>query len=86
MALHNQVFIFGGYLVDAQGRETTVSDLNVFVPFENRYHRGHDMPVPVSDAVVGLYNNRYIYVIGGWSTSNNDAVSNVQVYDTEKDL
>jgi N-acetylneuraminic acid mutarotase len=86
VALHDQVFIFGGYVVDAQTGETTVSDLNIFVPFENRYYRGHDMPVPVNDAVVGLYNNRYIYVIGGWSTSKNDAVSNVQVYDTEKDL
>src|SRR5277367_4384801 len=31
VALHDQVFIFGGYIVDAQGTETTVSDLNVFV-------------------------------------------------------
>ncbi len=85
VALHDQVFIFGGYVVDAQGGETTVPDLNVFVPVENRYYRGHDIPVPVDDAVVGLYRDRYIFVIGGWSTSKNDAVRNVQVYDTDKD-
>ena len=85
VALHDQVFIFGGYVVDAQGGETTVPDLNVFVPVENRYYRGHDVPVPVDDAVVGLYRDRYIFVIGGWSTSKNDAVRNVQVYDTDKD-
>ena len=69
VALHDQVFIFGGYVVDAQGGETTVSDLNVFVPVENRYYRGKDIPVPVDDAVVGLYRDRYIFLIGGWSTS-----------------
>jgi hypothetical protein len=86
VALHDQVFIFGGYIVDAQGTETTVSDLNVFVPFENRYYRGKDIPVPVDDAVVGLYHDRYIFLIGGWSRSMNSAVRNVQVYDTDKDV
>src|SRR6202521_4101400 len=85
VALHDQVFIFGGYVVDAQGGETTVSDLNVFVPVENRYYRGKDIPVPVDDAVVGLYRDRYIFLIGGWSTLKGDAVRNVQVYDTDKD-
>src|SRR5258708_13782485 len=85
VALHDQVFIFGGYVVDAQGGETTVSDLNVFVPVENRYYRGKDIPVPVDDAVVGLYRDRYIFLIAGWSTLTNDAVRNVQVYDTDKD-
>jgi len=86
VALHEQVFIFGGYVVDAQGGETTVSDLNVFVPAENRYYRGQDIPVPVDDAVIGVYRDRYIFLIGGWSTAKGDAVRNVQVYDTDKDI
>ena len=88
LALHDQVFIFGGYIIDAQGGETTVPDLNVFVPVQNRYYRGKDIPVPVDDAVIGLFRDRYIFLIGGWSTtagSKGDAVRNVQVYDTEKD-
>lgn len=85
VALHDQVFIFGGYVVDSQGGEHTVSDLNVFVPIENRYYRGKDIPVPVDDAVVGLYRDRYIFLIGGWSTTTGDAVNNVQIYDTDKD-
>jgi len=85
IALHDQVFIFGGYILEAQGGQTTVSDLNVFVPVENRYYRGRDIPVPVADAVVGVYRDRYIFLIGGWSSSKNDAVRNVQVYDTDKD-
>lgn len=85
VAIHDQVFIFGGYVVDAQGGENTVSDLNVFVPIENRYYRGKDIPEPVDDAVVGLYRDRYIFLIGGWSTSKAAAVRNVQIYDTDKD-
>jgi hypothetical protein len=86
VALHDQVFIFGGYVVDAQGGESTMPDLNVFVPVENRYYRGKDIPVPVDDAVVGVYRDRYIYLIGGWSTTAGDAVSNVQIYDTDSDV
>src|SRR5258708_24622781 len=79
VALHDPVFIFGGYVVHAQGGETTAADLNVFVPVENRYYRGKDIPVPVDDALVGLYRDRYIFLIPRWSTSKNDAVRNVQV-------
>jgi Kelch motif len=86
VALHDQVFIFGGYVVDSQGGETTVPDVNVLVPIENRYYRGKDMPVAVDDAVVGLYRDRYIYVIGGWSSEQSDAVRNVQIYDTDRDI
>jgi|HubBroStandDraft_5_1064220.scaffolds.fasta_scaffold18952_4 hypothetical protein len=88
VALHDQVFIFGGYVLDAQGGQTTVSDLNVFVPIENRYYRGKDIPVPVADAVVGLFRDRYIFLIGGWSAaagSKGEAVTNVQIYDTDND-
>jgi N-acetylneuraminic acid mutarotase len=82
-AFHEQVFIFGGYVADGQGGETTVSDLNVYVPAEDRYYRGADIPTRVDDSVLGVYRDRYIYLISGWS--NTDAVRNVQVYDTEKD-
>lgn len=83
VALNDQVFIFGGYVVDSQGGESTLSDLNVFVPVENRYYRGKDIPVPVDDAVIGVYHERYVFLIGGWS--KNEAVHNVQIYDTDKD-
>ncbi len=83
VAISGQVFIFGGYVLDSDGHETTLSDLNVYVPYEDRYYRGKDMPMPVDDAVVGLFRDRYIYVIGG--RSKGEPVRNVQIYDTEKD-
>jgi len=86
VALGGQVFIFGGYALDEKGGETTFSDLNVFVPFENRYYSGKDIPVPVDDALAAAYADRYIFLIGGWSggRSNDQAVPNVQIYDTAK--
>jgi hypothetical protein len=85
IALHDQVFIFGGYILDSLGGATTVPDLNVFVPVRNRYYRGKDIPEPVADAVVGVYRDRYIFLIGGWSSAKNAPVRNVQVYDTDND-
>ena len=77
------VFLFGGYVVDAQGGETTVPDVNVYEPLAGRWYRGADIPVPVDDSVIGLYRDRYIYLVSGWSKT--DAVNNVQIYDAEKD-
>lgn len=82
VALGGQIFIFGGYVVDGQGVETTLPDVNVYIPYEDRYYRGQDIPVPVDDSVAGVYDDRYIFLIGGWSKT--EAVRNVQIYDTEK--
>jgi len=81
--LRDQVYLFGGYIVDAQGGEITVGDVNVYVPIDSRWYRGADMPVPVDDSVVGAYRDRYVYLISGWSKT--DTVRNVQIYDAEKD-
>src|SRR5690242_9758723 len=46
VGLRDQVYLFGGYIVDAQGGEITVGDVNVYVPIDSRWYRGADMPVP----------------------------------------
>ncbi len=76
------VFLFGGYVVDGQGGETTLPDVNVYEPLTDRWFRGEDLPVPVDDSVAGVYRDRYVYLIGGWSKS--EAVRDVQVYDGQK--
>jgi N-acetylneuraminic acid mutarotase len=60
-----------------------VPDVSVYDPLSDRWYRGSDTPVPVDDSVIGVYQDRYIYLVSGWS--NNDAVRNVQVYDGAKD-
>jgi len=76
------VFLFGGYTVDAQGGEVTVADVNVYEPLSDRWFRGADLPFAVDDSIAGVYHDRYIYLVSGWSKS--DAINNVQVYDAEK--
>jgi hypothetical protein len=77
-----QVVLMGGYVVDAQGSEITVPDVNVYVE-QRRWNRGKDIPVPVDRAVSGVNHDRFVYLIGG--RSKNGPVNNVQVYDVEKD-
>jgi N-acetylneuraminic acid mutarotase len=77
-----QVVLMGGYVVDAQGDEITVPDVNVYVE-ERSWHRGKDVPVPVDRAIAGVDHDRFVYLIGGRSAYG--PVNNVQVYDVEKD-
>jgi N-acetylneuraminic acid mutarotase len=82
VGVKGQIFVFGGYVVDAQGTEMTVGDVNSYVAVERRWYRAEDIPVPVDSAVIGLDHDRYVYLIGG--RSKNGPVNDVQVYDAEK--
>jgi len=82
IAARGQVFLFGGYVVDGQGTEMTVADVNSYVPEDHRWYRAADIPVAVDSAVIGVNHDRYIYLVGG--RSKNGPINNVQVYDAEK--
>ena len=77
------VVLMGGYVVDNQGGELTVPDVNVYEPGARRWSRGKDIPVPVDSAVTGVTHDRFVYLIGGRSPSG--PVNNVQVYDIDRD-
>ena len=81
-AARDQLFVFGGYVVDSQGRGTTVPDVGMYEPARDRWSREADVPVPLGDSVAGVYRDRYIYLVSGRSRS--DVVSNVQVFDVDK--
>jgi N-acetylneuraminic acid mutarotase len=74
-----QIFLFGGYVVDPSGLEKIVPDLSIYEPGGLRWHDGPDMPVAVRDAVAGVYRDRYIYVVGGLAVSG--PTNQVQIYD-----
>lgn len=78
----DHVFLFGGYVIDGQGGESTLPDVNVYDPLSDRWFRGADIPVPVDDFVLGIYRDRFIYLVSGWSRDK--TVPNVQMYDAEK--
>jgi N-acetylneuraminic acid mutarotase len=77
------VVLMGGYVVDNQGMEATVPDVNVYEPGARRWSRGKDIPVPVDSAVTGVIHDRLVYLIGGRAAGG--PVNNVQIYDVEKD-
>jgi N-acetylneuraminic acid mutarotase len=76
------LFLFGGTVVDDHNRGLVVPDVNIYAPATQTWSRGNDMPTPVADFVIGVYRDRYIYILGG--RSNNRAVADVQIYDAEK--
>ena len=82
IAARGQIYLFGGFVVDGQGNEITVGDVNSYRPDDHRWYRAADIPVPVDSAVIGVYRDRYIYLVGG--KSKNGPVNSVQVYDAEK--
>jgi N-acetylneuraminic acid mutarotase len=80
--VHEELFLFGGYVADAH-RGMAVPDVGIYHPANDRWFRGADIPVAVGDSVIGVYRDRYVYLVGG--RSNHDVANDVQVYDTEKD-
>ncbi len=79
-----QVFLIGGFVADAQGRESAVSSMEIYDPVNKKWYRGPDVPMPVADSVAGVYRDRYIYLVGGWSAG--EPVRAVQIYDLEKQI
>ena len=83
IGVRDVVYLMGGYTVDGRGEETSVHSVEVLLPSKGIWYRAGDMPMPLDDFVVGVYRDRYIYTVSGWSQNN--TVSNVQVYDSAKD-
>jgi N-acetylneuraminic acid mutarotase len=81
-AARDEVFLFGGFILDARGGAATVPDVGIYHATSDRWFRGMDMPEAVADAVIGVYDGRYIYLVGG--RSGPDPVTKVQVYDAQK--
>lgn len=82
-AIGQRVFVFGGYEVAADGKETTSPATDIYLVAERRYLRGAVAPVPLDDSVSGVWRDRLIYLVSGWSTDR--TVSTVQAYDADAD-
>lgn len=82
-AIGPRVFLFGGYSVAADGKETTSPATDIYLVNERRYTRGADAPVPLDDSVSGVWRDRLIYLVSGWSTDR--TVTTVQAYDPDAD-
>ncbi len=83
IGVKGSVYIFGGYTVSKNHHEVSTSDNYRYTLKDNAYTRIADMPVAVDDTAVFSYQQRYIYLFGGWHQHGN--VNLVQVYDTHTD-
>jgi N-acetylneuraminic acid mutarotase len=77
----NHVYLMGGYVL-FQGGGMAVPDVGKYEPANDRWFRQTDMPVAVGEAVIGVYRDRYIYLVGG--RTNGGPVTDVQMYDLDK--
>ena len=74
-------WLFGGYTVAADGSEKSIAGVYRIEPGENKLEWVSDMPVPVEDSVILVYQDRYIYLVSGWHDLGN--VNLVQVLDSK---
>lgn len=74
-------WLFGGYTVAADGSEESIPGVYRIRPGESQLQWITDMPVPVEDSVLLVYQDRYIYLVSGWHDLGN--VNLVQVLDTK---
>ena len=73
-----RVFVFGGYTVAEDGSEKSMADVAVYGPRRDAWSRAADIPLPVDDAVSGVWERSLIYLVSGWHDTGN--VSDVQIF------
>jgi hypothetical protein len=74
-----RVFVFGGYTVAEDGSEKSMPDVAVYEPARDAWSRAADIPLPVDDAVSGVWERSLIYLVSGWHDTGN--VADVQIFD-----
>lgn len=80
----NKIYIIGGYHLSPNCGETSSSKVHVYDPESNAYlPNGADLPKAIDDHVQAVWRDSLIYVITGWSNTNN--VFDVQIYNPATD-
>jgi N-acetylneuraminic acid mutarotase len=82
VSARDQVFVLGGFIPDKSGMQAIVGDVSVYDPIGLHWYRAPDLLTPVRDAAVGVYRDRYIYVVGGFSAKG--PTNEVQMYDVDE--
>ena len=85
VGIAGHVFLFGGYTVDADGKEVSSSSVDIYTPAKGNPNKGYwakgvNIPTAIDDSIAVAYGDRYIVLVSGWSQQ--DSVNTVQVYDT----
>ena len=81
--IEDTIYVIGGYHVFEDGTEKSSDRVHRYDISGNRFlEDGAKVPVPIDDHIQVVYDNRYIYLITGWSDESN--VPDVQIYDAKK--
>lgn len=81
--LAGRVFVFGGRTVAEDGTERTLADVAVYDVGTGNWGWAADIPVPVADAVSGVWARSLIYLVGG--RHRGAGVADVQLFDPSID-
>ena len=82
-AIGNKAYVVGGYAVFESGKEKSSDRLFIFDPTTEGVTQGAKLLLRIDDHVQGVWRNKLLYVISGWSDSLN--VNAVQVYNPKID-
>jgi hypothetical protein len=75
----NDIYIFGGYHVYANGDEKSSNRVHRFSVAQNRFlPDGVAIPVPIDDHVQAVWRDSLVFLVTGWSNTAN--VPTVQIY------
>ncbi|MBL4651660.1 MAG: T9SS type A sorting domain-containing protein [Flavobacteriales bacterium] len=78
------IYVIGGYHVKSNGNEISSKSVHRYDTQNDIWlSDGTPIPIAIDDQVQAVYNDSLIYVITGWSNTNN--VAAVQIYDTYND-
>lgn len=78
-----RVYLFGGYTVAEDGAERSVPEVAVYDPEADGWSLAAPIPIPVDDAVSGVWRDSLIFLISGWHDTGNEAA--VQIFDPATD-
>ena len=82
-AVRGRIYLFGGYTVAEDGSEKSLPNVDVYDPATDRWSAGAPIPVPVDDAVSGVWRDSLVFLVSGWHDRDN--VADVQIYDPAAD-
>ena len=82
-AVGGRIYLFGGYTVAEDGTERSLPNVDVYDPETDSWSGGAPIPVPVDDAVSGVWRDSLIFLVSGWHDRDN--VADVQLYDPAAD-
>lgn len=83
VGLVGDLYVLGGYSVDASGAERSSDQLDRFSLTAGQWRALAPLPAAIDDAVALPWRDRYIVVVSGWSNTAN--LADVQIYDSETD-